>query len=198
MSLASVSDLSIYLNRELTGSAAQQAEMLLSIASNAVQAYCRQTLEYVEDDQASLVGNWGSTLTLPERPVVDVTSVSVDGTDLGSDNSWTWDGRDILYRGSWSDVNGAWAPQSDRPHLYWGSDEAIVEVTYSHGFPTIPPVIVGIVCGLAARGIANPSGAVQSETLGPYSVTYGSSTVSGASSLLASERKILRSGGYRR
>ena len=37
-----------------------------------------QTIELVEDDEVVLRGNFGSKLTLPERPVTAVTAVEID------------------------------------------------------------------------------------------------------------------------
>lgn len=105
-------------------------------------------------------------LTLPGPPVTAVDEVSIDGvvvTDwrLRSDRLWRY--------GGWS-VDGT---------------PVEVEITYTHGLPTVPDDIVDLVCRIAAttlvahRAKTDGSGIaaedIRMERIGDYTVQYGDS-----------------------
>lgn len=196
MALASISDLEDFLGRAITTDLARrQASLMLDKATGEIQSYCRQTLELVEDDEVVLKGNWTPRLSLPQRPVVEVSSVSVDGFEYQDGVDRSFDGQHTIYRGKVSFLpNGDCCPLTS--WLHWGGPDISVTVTYTHGYPPneTPDTIKGICLASAARGINNPSGGVSSETLGPY--TYTSSAA--ATVLLPSEMRLLRDGGWRR
>lgn len=74
-------------------------------------------------------------LELPARPVVSVASVSIDGEEI----------TDWVLRGSslWREVT--WQQQ--------GAVPSEVEVTFTHGYATVPADIVTMVCMLTAAGL---------------------------------------------
>jgi hypothetical protein len=92
---------------------------------------------------------------LPEIPVSEVAVETEDDGVLveGDDYQWSADG--YLRR-----VNGLWP-----------SDLRSITVTYTHGYATIPSIIVSITARLAARLLDTPS-SVRQESIGAYSVTY--------------------------
>lgn len=184
---ATIDDVGVYMNRSLSTGEAAQAQMLLNIATSNIQQETHQTVTLVEDDVAVLRGSFGSVLTLPERPVVDITAVEIDGTALTASTGYTWDGKQKLYRGTWSFNGGSWL-RLGSPYLDWGGNQAQVEVTYSHGFSAIPDAVKGVCLAMVARGMSSPGGGVKSETLGPYSVAYDSD----AMAVNPAERRILR------
>lgn len=51
-----------------------------------------------------------------------------------------------------------------------------MKVTYTHGYDPIPADVIGVVCDLAAAALDTPpeQSGVQSETLGPFSMSSGS------------------------
>jgi hypothetical protein len=51
----------------------------LLMASAAIRAYCNQMLSLVEDDEITVYPTASTFLSLPERPVTEVTEVLVDG-----------------------------------------------------------------------------------------------------------------------
>jgi hypothetical protein len=111
---------------------------LLESASAIIRNHCRQTLHRVENDEVELRGTRSQKLMLPERPVVDVTSVKVGGVEV---SDWTRV-RDGLFR------NGG-----------WGGPSTLVEVTYSHGFSEDSPAwktLEAVCLQVAARAAANP------------------------------------------
>lgn len=155
----------------------------LEDASEIVRALCHQTLSYVKDDAVELEGNWTHRLWLPERPVLDITSIFIV-YDYGirlpiSSTSYRFShfGRVKLY---------AW---------WWGGEDATIEVTYSHGFNLVPPDIAAVTMKLALRRLTNPTDVVQ-EGIGTYSVQYGSRTLprvgGGATGLTAEEQSVIR------
>lgn len=152
--LASLSDLSAYVQDAVdptTGS------LLLSLASSVVRAQTRQFLSPVVGDKIRLQGG-RQHLVLPERPVKAVTAVSglyyattadpfyYDIPDAAAlygplpPGIWVLDalGRVLLPRGS------LWPP--------------VVEVTYSHGFDTIPDDLRAVTLEAAKRQLINPEG----------------------------------------
>ncbi|MFE6597245.1 hypothetical protein ACFU9O_02280 [Streptomyces albidoflavus] len=162
-SLVTVAELAALLGRTFTPAQETQAQALLDQASSVVRAYVRQDLTRATSTLTvsmrradPVLHRCGGLVTLPQRPVVDVASVSVDGV---STQDWWQDGQEILLRsGAWSSPPTAHGPPQ-------------VTVTYTHGFDPVPGDIKAIVAQAANRVMVNP-GAVRSETVGGESVTY--------------------------
>lgn len=161
--LATVADLAAILGRTFTPAQEAQAERLLELASAAVRATTGQDItRATTTDTFSIrradpvLHRCAGVVTLPQRPVVDITSVSVDGAVT---QDWWQDGSDLLLR-SWS-----WGrpPAAHRPPQ--------VTVTYTHGFDPVPDDIAAIVLQAANRAIVNPS-QLRAETVGGESLTY--------------------------
>lgn len=156
---ATHSDLATRLGETLTEDEQTRATALLTLASDVIRQAARQTI-----DQAT------STITvravgrvlLPQRPVVSIDSVLVDGSSVG----WTLDG-DYL--------EGPWVGKT-------------VEITYTHGFGTVPDAIKAVCVEVVTRVWVNPGKASQ-EAYGSERVSHG-----GTSGLVltAEERKLVR------
>ncbi|MFI9244149.1 hypothetical protein ACIGXF_16525 [Streptomyces sp. NPDC053086] len=162
-SLATVADLATLLGRTFTPEQEQQAQALLDQASSVIRAYVRQditqatTTDTFTMRRADPVQHRCSGLvTLPQRPVIDIAEVKVNGTDT---SDWWQDGNDLLVR-RWT-----W----DRPPAAHRPPQ--VTVTYTHGWDPVPGDIQAIVMQAANRVIVNPSG-IRSESVGGESVTY--------------------------
>jgi hypothetical protein len=162
-SLATVADLATLLGRTFTPEQEQQAQALLDQASSVVRAYMRQDITRATTTDTftlrradPLLHRCGGVVTLPQRPVVDITEVKVDDTVTAD---WWQDGNDILVR-PW-----AWdrPPAAHRPPR--------VTVTYTHGWDPIPGDIQAITMQAANRVLVNPS-QLRAETVGGESVTY--------------------------
>lgn len=127
---------------------------LLADASADVRAAAGQHISHVTDDVAR-VRPRGRLLVLRERPVTGVTAVSdaVTGSALAAAD-WEWDGLDRIHLGAGVSLARAY------------------EVTYSHGYTTIPDLVVGVVCGAVNRVLTASAvmDGVTSETIGQYSV----------------------------
>lgn len=105
-------------------------------------------------------------LRLPGQPVTAVSAVKLDGRAITD-----WRLRSgALWR------HGGWSP---------GCEPSEVEITQTHGLPTVPSDIVDLVCRFVASALvayrSAPDGSglaaedIRAERIGDYSVTYGSS-----------------------
>lgn len=142
----------------LTDDELPRVDVQVQLAAAYVRRRTGQTLTLVDDDELTIDGTGDRLVFLPERPVIDVTAVEVDGEtwELGVDYEWS------ERRGKLVALGGCW-PRG------WRN----ITITYSHGYATIPLDIQGLIYGLARRALDNPAGqSVRSESLGQYSVTY--------------------------
>lgn len=190
--LATPADLGSFLGAELTDTQEDRAALLLTLATGKIQAHCRQTLERVDDDAVVLTGNWGHGLVLPEWPVLDVTTVTVDGYVYADQVDRTFDGLHTIYRGRvrfTPDGDPAWPDTS----LHWGGPDTQIAVVYSHGFDEIPDALRAVCLEVTARAWSNPI-AANSETIGAYSVTHAATQA--ALELTKADRRALHD--YRR
>lgn len=75
----------------------------------------------------------------------------------------------------------------------WQNGLRYVDVTYTHGYATVPGDIVAVVCQIAGRayGTSPDAAAASSESIGSYSYSTGGAAASGAAGMLAPERAIL-------
>ncbi|MFD0773377.1 hypothetical protein ACFQZ2_05490 [Streptomonospora algeriensis] len=114
----------------------------------------------------TLEGRTSVWLRLPAPPVTAVSTVLLDGETVTDYRLRT---TDLWRRAGWQAVCG---------------EPSEVEVTYTHGMPTVPADIVDLVCRIAAQtlvayrssadGEGLAAGAVTQERIGDYSVSYDS------------------------
>lgn len=156
--LATVEELRDFLDDQEVPDA--RGNLMLAGASGLVRSYTGQLFDLVDGDVALIDGSGTRALLLPQVPVTDVTAVVEDPRGAakalaeGSDFEWSEDG--IL--------RSLGAPFVLRFRWY--------QVTYSHGYATVPDGLKGIVLRVAARGVTNPEGLGQ-ETIGRYAWTAG-------------------------
>lgn len=146
-SFATADELDLWVDDTIV---ADRANLILSLATAAIQRHTGQTLAAVAADSITIPGRLGKFLRLPERPVTAVTSVTLDGVTITDFDLLP---QSVLYRGSG-----------------WGDARVIIGVTYDHGFATIPDDLKGVALDIAARVVNNPTSSVQ-ESFGSYSVT---------------------------
>ena len=152
-SLATIAQLELLLGRDVDNVAAQQA---LDIASDTVRAYCGHSISQILNDVVTLDGSDTNTLILPAAPVNGIDFIKVNGVTLAA-TAYKWSKKGWVRR-----IDG----------ILWPSTPGSIEVTYNHGFATIPGAILGVVLSLAGR-IQDGSSGIKQETIGSYSVTYG-------------------------
>ncbi|MGY1579148.1 hypothetical protein [Streptomyces sp. MN13] len=183
--LATVADLATRLNRTFTPEQELQVQALLDDASSAVRSFTRQditratTTETLTMRRADpVLHRCAGIVTLPQRPVIDIEAVAINGT---ASSDWWQDGQDLLLR-AWS-----WdgPPAANRPPQ--------VSVTYTHGWDPVPGEIKAVVLQAANRMLVNPA-QVRSETVGGESVTYLIPTTGEALGVLLSrtEERVLK------
>lgn len=203
--LATFDDVNVRLGRD--GSAdVDRISALLIDASAAVRSYTGQQFTAATETRRLRVRSHPNTpiepsghfVILPQRPVTAVASVlSVAGSAI----PFVWDGEGYTGPGNydrvylWANLYGAqgdWQTQYPRPL------RDRVDVTYTHGYATIPDEIVGVVCQIVGRalGTTPDSSALTDETLGSYSYRIGAAAASGAFGMLPAETAILD--GYKR
>lgn len=179
--LANITDL-IYRVPTLTEAQLSRAPALLADASAKIRGYTRQHISYVEDDVVEL-RPVGTELRLPQRPVVDVSSVVAVGWTGVPDitipaGAWGWDGLDVvnvrpLSSEWWINLPESWA-DGDGPNVY--------RVTNSHGYDPVPDDVVAVACSMVLRVLTSPSltEGMTSERIGQYSYQMGQFAGGGA------------------
>ena len=173
----------------LTGESDQsKVVLLLEYASSAVRSYTRQTLSE-ETTTDVLRGTWGPVLELPQRPVSDVDSVSIDGVAV---TGWEWDGLQGMRSSGWVAGESSGQGAGGCTPGNWGGPQTVVSVTYTHGWPfdELPGEITMITEGLAALALSTPAG-VRTESIGSYSVTYSIESMGSVPRVAIHDAKVL-------
>jgi hypothetical protein len=162
---ASTDELAARLGLTLTEDEETRAETLLGLASELIQSETGQTIELVEDDELTRNGSASPRLRLPERPVVEVSAVELDGDALLEGTDWYLDGDELVR--THGTISGPFGPFG----FGWGGPEAELAITYSHGFDPIPGAVKAACLEVVVRVWTNP-GAVSSESYGNEQVSY--------------------------
>ncbi len=196
MGFCTVNDIEIFLLLSIDDpDQIESAEHAIEEVTEGIKGYCHQQIELVEDDVITLDVRGGYKVFLPELPVVTVSSVVEDGEALtsGADEDYQLGQHGILHR-------------VGEP---WKAGVQILQITYDHGYATLPRDVVEVCARAAGRRFQaglKSSGAggipgITSMGLGDYSVSYGGETGGGAGEgimgasaarvLLLSEKDIL-------
>jgi hypothetical protein len=179
MAYASGAELRLFLRHAepFTAEEQDQAELLLDLATGAIDEETGQSLE-LSTDTVLLDADGGRKLILPRWPVTAVASVTLTDTgDVlvhGADRDYTWSASGILYR------RGA----------CWPCGPQTVEVVHTAGHTTVPPGPKRVALRLAAQAWPNPGGVLASETLGDHAVSYATPAEAGMS-LSADDKRTL-------
>jgi len=153
-----------------TGLDEDSATLLLELCTGEVQGMARQRLVEVLDDEFEIFATTDSWLTLPERPVSDISSLTIDGGNelvAGTDYRRPR-GSARLHR------HCGWATCPHVPSLVAG--------IYSHGYPVgsqkLQPARAGVLA-LAKAAYPNVSG-VRSEAIDDYRVEFAAAVTAAA------------------
>lgn len=187
MAFATADDFATLVNRTLSQAETDQVELLLDLATGAIKGWTHQQIELVEEDVVLLAGTWADDLELPERPVVAVSSVKVNGVAIAGEG-WAWNERQLLRQGGERAFDSPpgldWTAVVNGPSgsgLSWAGPAATIEVTYDHGFEEIPEDVRVACLSIAMR----------------YQVIYASGAdLSAGFSLTEDDKALLRK--YRR
>lgn len=200
--LATLDDVAAILQRDLTAAEVTNGTRLLTMASDVVRRYTRQSFDYTVNDVITLPGNWGNTLVLPQRPITAVHNVLINGATPSyqvwkllddtlyiSTGAYQPDFGVLLWGGNalWGPAGSNSGPQATG--ATWQGPAATVTITYDHGYQTIPGDVVNVTAGLVALAIASPVG-VNEERVGGYQVKYSRSE-GGAMQLQSGDKEIL-------
>lgn len=147
-----------------TGLDEDAATLLLELATGEVQGAVLQRLLLVEDDEfTDLLGTTDAWLELPERPVVDLSSLTIDGGDeLVAGTDFKRFGARLWRRCGWATC--------------W-TEPSTIAGTYSHGWDVEDQKLVparSAALGLSRTAYGNVSG-VLSESIDDYRVQFANS-----------------------
>lgn len=175
--LATLDDLSDRMTTEFDLS---RAQALLADASAMVTLYCDgRTFTTTTATERCRVRNG---IARPKgRPIVSIDSVrDVDANDI----SYVHHFGDRIEVATQVD---AWA------FVPYATGLDVVDVTYTYGTDEVPDVVRAVVCQIVARslGTSPEDSGIQSETLGPYTVSLGGAAAAGAVGMLQAERDAL-------
>lgn len=123
------------------------ANMLADLASDTIRDDLRQLINPVTADQITIYGDGGELIVLPERPVTAVTAVLLAGQPIPAFD-WRPNGalRRVIYPGS---------QFAGEQTMNWPFGVP-VQVTYSHGYATVPNTIKAMALQLAVGSFVNP------------------------------------------
>lgn len=176
--LATLDDLRVRTTLVVTDERGQAA---LDDASAAVRAYTGQSFDVATTTDRLRMRS--GVARLPQRPATAVTAVqAVTGGPL----AFFWDGAERVYLQHLGLI----------PYVNYLVPEAmreLVDVTYTHGYATVPPDVLAVVCNVAARtlGSTPDEGALTGVTLDGYGETYGSVGAAGPVGMFDDERVVL-------
>lgn len=167
MALFELTDLAAYLQQDIDTATATVAR---TIATGIVTGYTNQAIEADTYTQVLPIST-GLTIRLPQRPVTDVDSVTLDGTAWTETTQWRWDGV------------SAQVVLEEQPPL----DTWVATVVYDAGYAVVPDLVKAVALGVAARAYTNPSRA-SSQSIDDYSVSHASESAG----LLPEEKNLLK------
>lgn len=188
-SLADIAEVEARLGYAITDATIRvKLQKQLDDASVVVRNYCRRG--FTAGTSTIRLRPRGNKITLPERPVRAVTAVrsvvtfgaTAQVTPL---SYWSWvAGPEVRLGDPNLVING--------PTLDWSNDDTWVEVTYDHGFATVPDDVVAVVANMALRTFTIPGGGiVDMQTVGPYTARTASFAAGGPLSLSGGDRDVL-------
>src|SRR6185503_10518454 len=118
------------------------AALACELASDVVRAKLRQTITLVEDDELRIEGACDDRVRLPERPVIEVASVMVDGLLFPSSGYNVIGDELVLVQDS-----GTFASIASGLGYLAGRGSTL-DIVYSHGYAAVPPAIKGLALGI--------------------------------------------------
>jgi hypothetical protein len=114
------------------------------------------------------------TIMLPSLQVTDVASVTLNGLELDpTAYHWHQCGYIRNHRQAFFPWP-LWPLEDEQPFREYPSPlSRYADVTYTHGYDTLPPVVAAVGMELATRAMELPSGIATQISSGPYSISMG-------------------------
>lgn len=131
---------------------AVQAQQKLNEATGVIQGWTGQTLFAVVNDSIIVDPKPDFSIMLPELPVTAVTSLQ--WLDDRNGTGWNTISPSQYRFKSWGAVYIV--PHSGFDPALWPTDPDTIQVTYNHGYTTIPQPVQDVCLALAARMLINP------------------------------------------
>jgi hypothetical protein len=187
---ATPADLAARLGVDLTDDEQTRAAALLASSTGLIQAEAKQTITLVEDDTLTRRGTRDTQISLPEKPVISVASVTVNGVALAEGTDWYLDGSDITRMPVFGIIEGV-GFDDDLLRRGFGWPGMQVEIVYTHGYDEIPEAVKVICLESVVRVWVNP-GSVMRERYGSEQVDYLMQGIPSGPFLTAAEQRTLR------
>jgi len=169
--LAELADITARLGRNLTDSETTRVNALLGDASSQVRRYCRKDFLFHSGEVVSIKGD-GSTIKLPYRPVVAVSSViAISGRPDIPDIPVSWWVFDDIDEISIAESTASGVINLPEAWYDYGAFPGTFKVTYDHGYAEVPDEVVMVTANAVLAVLLAPTLAagVIGETIGAYS-----------------------------
>lgn len=165
MALFTLDDFAAYLRAELDTTT---ATVVRTMATGLITGYTGQFIE--ADTYTHLLPIKARQIRVPQRPVTEITSVTIDGVTQVADTDWKWDGiGDVIW-------------------LESSPDEDQATVVYDAGYATVPDDVAAVALSIAGRLYTQTPGLV-AESIDDYRAQYANAEPVG---LHPGEKQILR------
>lgn len=153
------------------------ATLLATLASDEIRDDLGQQIDLVTNEVITIYGDGGELIVLPQRPVIGVSSVLLNGQAITA-YDWRRNGalRRVIFAGS---------QFAGEMTMNWPFGVP-VQVTYSHGYATVPNAIKAAALDLAIATYMNPNSLVTSKIVDDVSEAYRATR---AATMLSEERK---------
>jgi hypothetical protein len=132
----------------------------LSLAQSAVVNYCNQTFDLITSDVVYLDPKPRRTALLPQVPVANIDSVmGLLPPSSSTESGLTWT---TLTNYRFVSDTGLLYDTTGEPGVIWPIGPSwpwlpgSLQVTYDHGWSTVPQDVVNVACGLAQQYLENP------------------------------------------
>jgi hypothetical protein len=169
--LCSSTDISTRLGRALSPAETTRVPALIGDATSQIVRHCRKDFQWHPNDVLQIPGD-GSTIKLPYRPVVSVSSVVAISGRADIPNIpvtwWVFDGVDEI---SIAESTASGVINLPEAWYDFGAFPGTYQVTYSHGYQTVPDEVVMVAANAVIGVLLAPTMAagVIGETVGAYS-----------------------------
>lgn len=189
---AEYSDFETRLGITLTTDEQTRVDSLLTDASGLIQDAAGQEIAYHATDTLTIPGTNAERIPLPERPVVSVESVTIDGRELVEGTDWYLDGDQIARFATLNLINvGGAFDRVDAPFLLgsgFGRPNQELVIVYTHGYEAVPKTFKEICLEAVVRVWVNP-GSVARATVGNTSTVYDNNRFSPTGLLLTEDEQ---------
>ncbi|MBA8925936.1 hypothetical protein BC739_003135 [Kutzneria viridogrisea] len=167
-------------------------QVLLGDASAVIRQHTRQAFTRAQTTER--IRPIGDKAVLPQHPVISVDSVAVVDP-LQANNllpiplaAWLWDGGQELWLGQMGTVINL--PEDTLDLFQFATP--LLQVTYTHGWDTIPDIVKAVTCSMVLRSLDLPGpGGIASQTVGPFGYRLSSVAQDGILALSTSEQAML-------